>query len=84
MKTIIKWHETAKELPETTKYSKTFENGKELEWEVEEPLLVIYPKENRIKPSSYNPKTKKWAGHVEGDVPPYWVKIKELSWELEE
>lgn len=80
MRTIIKWHETAKELPQKTKYSKTFKNGKTIEWEVEEPLLVIFKKENRIKPSRYFPKTDTWEGHTKDEIPEYWVTIKELNW----
>lgn len=81
MKTVIRWHDTTKELPEPTKYEKELKNGKVLKWEVEEPLLVIFKKENRIKPSRYFPKTDSWEGHTKDEVPEYWVKIKELTWE---
>lgn len=55
-KSVINWHETAKELPEPTAYEKTLDNGKVLKWKVEEPLLVIW--EGRVKPSRYFPDTQ--------------------------
>ena len=82
MKTVFNWHETAKELPEPTKYEKDLGNGKITKWEVDEPLLVIW--EDRVKPSRYFPKTNTWEGHTKEQVPEYWIKLKEIKWEKDD
>ena len=69
---MIKWHETAKELPQPVELT----NGK-TKWTVNEPLLVIW--ENKVKPSEYDAKTNTWLGHTDQEVPAYWVKLKEIE-----
>lgn len=76
-KSVINWHETAKELPEPTAYEKTLDNGKVLKWKVEEPLLVIW--EGRVKPSRYFPDTQTWEGHTKEQIPENWVMLKEIN-----
>lgn len=71
-KSVINWHETAKELPQPTEY----ERGQS-KWSVNEPLLVIW--NDKIKPSRYFPDTQTWEGHTKDQVPPYWVMLKEIN-----
>lgn len=77
MKSIIDWHETAKELPEPTNYEKALENGKTMKWKVDEPLLVIW--EGKVKPSRYLSDTQTWEGHTKEQTPAYWVMLKEIN-----
>lgn len=77
MKSIINWHETAKELPEPTPYEKQTIDGRIIKWEVDEPLLVIW--EGRVKPSRYLSDLQTWDGHTKEQIPEYWVMLKEIK-----
>ena len=77
MRSIINWHETAKELPEPTPHEKVALDGRVIKWKVDEPLLVIW--EGRVKPSRYLHELGTWDGHTKEQIPPYWVMLKEIK-----
>lgn len=77
MKSVINWHETAKELPEPKKIIVKGKSGKEHTLEIDEWCLVIW--NNRIKPSRWLHEEKKWDGHTKDQIPAYWVKYDEIG-----
>ena len=74
METVIKWHETAKGLPEQ-KIIKMKNHKGEYLLKIDEPCLVIW--EGKIKPGRYLTEEKRWEGHTEEQVPAYWIKLKD-------
>lgn len=81
MKTIIKWHKTAEELPEQKEIKIKNKKG-ETSYFIDEPCLVIW--EDKVKPSRFLTKENRWEGHTEEQVPEFWVKINELTVEQDQ
>ena len=84
MKTTINWNKTSEGLPEPTvgiAMAKT-PKGKQITKEIaiDDECLVIW--QGKVKRSRYLSDQKRWEGHLENQVPEYWVKIKDL--EIEE
>lgn len=84
MKTTINWNKTSEGLPEPTSGVAITRvlKGKQITQEIliDDECLVIW--QGKVKRSRYLSEQKRWEGHLENQVPEYWVKIKDL--EIEE
>lgn len=79
MKTTIRWHRTDEELPKQKQIELGIvkKTGKPAIGFVDEECLVIW--NDKVKRSKYITSQKRWEGHLEEQVPEYWVKISEIG-----
>ena len=79
--TVIRWHKSSDELPEPTKLSQIIptKNGvhKEKTILIDDECLVVW--NGKVKRSRYLSDLQRWEGHMENQIPEYWIKIKEIG-----
>lgn len=79
MITEIKWHETKNELPKQKQIELGIvkKTGKRAIGFIDEECLVIW--NGKVKRSKYIKEQNRWEGHLEEQIPDYWVKISEIE-----